>query len=472
MPREECFPLLAATDLESEFARGPQSMRSRRDYLRDVWWLADLLPPSRCVLNFCHDRYRFLVGVGASLATNRVCLLPSTRTPDVLRQIRQNYPSTFCLHDGDGFGPLCMDADFLGGSAMELFAYPLDRPPTATGVPQMPQIRADQIAAYVFTSGTTGTPLPHAKTWGSLVASARAEACALAIEAQPWALVGTVPSQHMYGFESLILLTLQGKATLWRGHPFYPADIDVAVESMLRPRMLVTTPTHLRVLLADGAGRAGVDKILSATALLPADIARQAEKTLGAPLYEIYGATETGQIASRCSLASRHWRLFPGVQIQTRADGCQVHGGHVLQPTPLTDKIEMVDAEHFDLIGRSSDMVNIAGKRSSLAFLNHALLSIAGVADGCMFVPDAPPTADHESAVFPDSSRLCAIVAAPQLDAARILRELRKQIDPAFLPRPIIFVTSLPRNATGKIPRGALLELLGQHQLPARKSLK
>jgi len=81
----------------------------------------------------------------------------------------------------------------------------------------MPVISSAQVAAYVFTSGSTGTPQPHAKLWGSLVRSAQAEALALDFGTQTWALVGTVPSQHMYGFESLIMLTLHGGASLRAG---------------------------------------------------------------------------------------------------------------------------------------------------------------------------------------------------------------------------------------------------------------
>ena len=56
--------------------------------------------------------------------------------------------------------------------------------------------------------------------------------------------------------------------------------------------------------------------------------------------------------------------------------------------------------------------------------------------------------------------RLAALVVAPTLDEARILAILREGIDPVFLPRPLRRVAALPRNATGKLPRGALLAAL------------
>jgi len=53
----------------------------------------------------------FLVALGACLVAQKISLLPSTRTLAVLRQIEEQYPGTFCLHDGEGLGELCSDAD-------------------------------------------------------------------------------------------------------------------------------------------------------------------------------------------------------------------------------------------------------------------------------------------------------------------------------------------------------------------------
>jgi hypothetical protein len=42
------------------------------------------------------------------------------------------------------------------------------------------------------------------------------------------------------------------------------------------------------------------------------------------------------------------------------------------------------------------------------------------------------------------------------LSSAQILAALRRQLDPAFLPRPVHFVDALPRNPTGKLTRQAI----------------
>ncbi|HEX5803115.1 MAG TPA: beta-hydroxyacyl-ACP dehydratase, partial [Azospira sp.] len=102
------------------------------------------------------------------------------------------------------------------------------------------------------------------------------------------------------------------------------------------------------------------------------------------------------------------------------------------------------------------DLINIAGKRTSLGYLNHQLAAIAGVVDGSFFMPD-DEAADG-------ITRLAAFVVAPTLTPRALLAALRQRIDPIFLPRPLVFLDRLPRNATGKLPRGELQALFAQHR--------
>jgi acyl-coenzyme A synthetase/AMP-(fatty) acid ligase len=107
-------------------------------------------------------------------------------------------------------------------------------------------------------------------------------------------------------------------------------------------------------------------------------------------------------------------------------------------------------------LGRNSDLIKVAGKRVSLGELNHLLLSIEGVEDGVFFLPDEENGAR--------TIRLAAAVVSTQLSNAELLQALRNKIDPAFLPRPLLRAERLPRNATGKLPRQALLQLLRDNE--------
>ena len=408
------------------------------EFLRDVLGAAAALPERRYVLNLCADRYWFAVGLAAALVRGQLSLLPSSHAPDLLARLAAAYRGLYCLRDDrNGLVPL------------ECVELPPGAREGMTAAPAMPLLSPAQPAVVVFTSGSTGEPVPHLKTWGSLVGSARAEAERLKV-ASGLAMLGTVPPQHVYGLESTVLLPLQGGCVLHAARPFYPYDIRAALEATPAPRALVTTPVHLRVLLAEPDAVPKVDFVLCATAPLAPQLAQEAERRFAAPLFEIYGCTEAGQIASRRTTASDEWRTLAGVEARADERGAWVRGGHVETEVLLADVIELRGRSRFLLHGRTADLVNIAGKRASIAHLNFHLNSIEGVRDGA-FVP--PGEAEG------DATRLAAFVVAPGLTREAILAALRERIDPAFLPRPLRLVDELPRNATGKLPRHALDEL-------------
>ncbi len=449
------LPLVAHGDLRAPIAWRPAAKGERaaigidvQTFLADVARLRALLPANRHVLNVCNDRYRFMVGLAAAMCADRISLLPSTHTPESVRQMRGFAADVFCLADSD----VAID--------LPLLRYPSEDGDTArTDLPDViPGLPVDRIVAYVFTSGSTGTPVPHAKRWGALVGSVQAAAQRLDIRAADrCTLIGTVPPQHMYGFESTVLLALQGGAAIWSGKPFYPADIEAALAAVPAPRVLVSTPFHLHTFVAEPLACPAVRMVLSATAPLSTELATAIEQRCAAPLLEIYGCTESGQIATRRPLAGPDWELLDGARMrqQQGADDVPatwVEGPFIDGSIPLGDIIEIVDERHFRLLGRSADLVNIVGKRTSLGFLNQQLLAIPGVRDGCFFLPDGESDGKANPAVV----RLAAFAVADSLSAADIVHALRERIDPVFLPRPLHLVAQLPRNAAGKLPRSAL----------------
>ncbi len=422
------------------------------EFLGDVLRVAAALPAGGHVLNVCADRYRFTVGFAAALLTNKVSLLPSTHTPPVIRELATFAPDVFCLTDD----PRC-DIDLPRAQYSEAASTP--------SWPS-PEIEGERLAAYVFTSGSTGTPIPFKKTWGRLVRCVRDGADRLGLlDGRSYSVVGTVPPQHMYGFESTVLLALQGGGAICSERPFYPADICSALACVPRPRILVSTPVHLRTLVTAEVDLPAVDLILSATAPLSQNLAREVEQRFDTHLHEIYGCTETGQIATRRTADTVEWRLWRDVRLTTIDERTWAAGGHVEQRTPMCDVIEITSEDRFLLHGRMADLVNIAGKRSSLAYLNHQLNAIPGVLDGAFFVRD-----ETAEAAMTGVTRVAAVVVAPELDAASLTEQLRKRIDPVFLPRPLLFLDRLPRNATGKLPHEALQSLVARMGNVPRRS--
>ena len=442
--------LVGAGDLDAPFANVGEATLSRRQYIADAAALAERLPRAGAMLNLSIDRYRFAVGLGAALLRGHTSLLPPNHVADTVARLRTRFADVYALVEGaaDGHGlPTVRHADAAA--------------PAATFA-SIPAIDPGLIAAYLLTSGSTGEPVPHAKPWGLLVRNARAEAGRLAAtlgraDLAGVTVVATVPPQHMYGFESSVLIALHGGAILDAERPFFPADIGAALMRAAPPRVLVTTPFHLKTLLDAAIALPPLALVVSATAPLSPQLAARAELHLGAPLLEIYGCTEAGQVASRRTTAGAEWRTFDGIRLDGDGAAVTVSGGHVPQPTVLADVLEVSGAETFRLLGRSNDLINVAGKRSSIGHLDFHLNSIEGVVDGSFWMP-GDGEADTAGIV-----RLVAFVVAPGVSRERIVAALRDRIDAAFLPRRVVHVDALPREATGKLTRARLGELAARH---------
>ncbi len=452
MSGSETAPLLAATDLDAPIAWRNGRPLSAAQFLADVFAQADCLPTQGPMVNLCLDRYRFAVGLAAALLRGQLSLLPPNVLPQTLGTL-----SGF----GDGLYILGDSAD--AGVANQLPALAGHAEPRLAV--RVPQIAVGAAAVCLLTSGSTGAPQAHVKRWGGLVRNVDAAVGRLASYVQRpdlrgLAIVATVPAQHSYGLESTVLLALRGGAAFDTGRPFFPADIAESLRRVPRPRALVTTPFHLKMLLQSGVELPAVDLLLSATAPLSPQLAQQAEQVFGGPLVEIYGCTEAGQVATRRTVEGDLWLTFDPLSIHQQAanDGSEgqfiVSGGHVAEPTPLADILQLQGPNRFRLLGRANDLIHVAGKRSSLGHLNFHLNSIEGVDDGAFWLPD-----DVVDAVV----RPIAFVVAPRLDSGQIVAALRSRIEAPFVPRRIVFVEALPREATGKLTARALRELALQN---------
>ncbi|WP_172600404.1 AMP-binding protein [Sulfurivermis fontis] len=408
------------------------------EFLAQAAALAATLPAAGHAVNLCEDRYLFMLAFAASLLRGQVNLLPPNRAPRVVEEVAAAFPGSYCLVERRQ-DELALPQHVLGPSL-----------PSPQSVPPV-LIPAAQLAVVIFTSGSTGTPRPHRKYWGDLVRGAMRSIDHFGLaQYAGGTIVATVPPQHMYGLESTILFPLLSGLAVHGGRPFFPADVRQTLRDVAQPRVLVTTPVHLRACVAAELHWPASALIISATAPLSAALAAAAEQSFGCEVREIYGCTETGAIASRRTVAGAPWQPYDGVQLHCVADRCTASADFLREPTPLNDVIEMC-AEGFVLLGRDSDMVNIGGKRASLGDLTQRLLGIPGVDDAALLLLNA----DSER-----GGRLCAFVVAPQLSEQTVLEALRPRVDEVFLPRPIYRVPRLPRNDTGKLPRDELLAML------------
>jgi acyl-coenzyme A synthetase/AMP-(fatty) acid ligase len=399
--------------------------------------LASSLPDSPAVLNLCERRENFLVGFLALLMRGQACLLPPSRAPAILAEVMREHPGCHRLDDA-----------MVGAIDVDTGAGPL----------RLPDIPAERIVVIGYTSGSTGRPKAHPKCWGSLVASTGQNSARLREVVgcgqkggQPW-IVATVPPQHMYGLEMSVLMPLLGGMGVHAGHPLYPADVAAALEDLPEPRVLVTTPVHLRALLRSGIRLPSLGAAVSATAPLAQELAEAVERRFDTALLEFFGSTETCVIASRRTSRESSWRAYPEVTCHPLEDGTRVSAPWFLEDVVLQDVLELQDDGNFVVRGRNADMVEVGGKRASLADLTRRLMAVPGVSDAVVFQLDA---AGAEGVL-----RLAALVVAEGLTEADVLAQLAPAMDPVFLPRPLVLVSHLPRNDVGKLPREQLLAAL------------
>jgi len=301
---------------------------------------------------------------------------------------------------------------------------------------------------WLYTSGSTGLPKKIIKTWRNMINSAE-----LAIERftlmEPCYMVTTVPSQHMFGLETSIFWPLFSRASIWFDKPMFPAEIVHALNANKgQSSFLVSTPLHIKNLVSSSTEWPNtLNRLLSATAPLTKELALQTECEMNVTVFEVYGSTETASIASRQTSQSGVWQSYSGVEFsKTRDGGVLVKAKGLDSLQPLNDQIERLDEVRFRLGKRSTDLIKIAGKRASLSEINTHLQAISGIVEGVF--------------IQCKTSERLAVFIVSKLSKSDILAELRKSIDPTFLPRSVFYIPSLPRNELGKVLYSDLFEML------------
>ena len=388
------------------------------------------LPKHEFVFNLCTDRYQYLLGFCAALLAGQCTLMPPNRLPNTLQQLALDYPDNYSLNDSDSalLKAMSMDVEDEAGFCI-------------------PEIPLSQLCAIAFTSGSTGTPTPNLKYWKTLSSSTLGNSALLLPENQSQInLVATVPPQHMWGMETSVLMPLFAKVAVSDRTPFYPQDIAEALAELPAPRALVSSPVHLNVFLKSDVPLTELKYIFSATAPMSQELATQLETQYSTQVVEIFGSSESGIVARRQTSLDDIWLLSDLFKLEVTDEGVKVQAEHLPEEVFIKDVIEMLDDRRFKWLGRHQDMLNMAGKRGSLADLNRRLLSIEGVQDGVMFLPSS------------ESERVAAMVVAPGKQAREILDLLKAEVDSVFLPRPLLIVDGLPRQATGKLANRDILQ--------------
>lgn len=404
-------------------------------FVEHVYQLAESLPNGRYAINLCENRYLFLVGFCAAILRGDINLLPPNKNIATQKQLDEDYRGCYIIHDGCDIKEKMPAINMLSVSLA----------PEHHVKRAIPMIADDQLACISFTSGSTGQSKPNLKYWRTLHRSSAINYKFMVPDCAGTVYqLATMPAQHMWGLETSVLMAMFSDICMSDAKPLFPQDIFAVLDALPEPRMLVSTPVHLRALSASANATAPLHSVLCATSPLTVELASEIEQAFSAPLREVYGCSEVGSMAVRRTAIENSWVKFSGIHFTRQENTTTVSAEHLPESTVLQDVIEYKEDNRFVLAGRASDLVKIAGKRGSLFNINQTLLRYTGLEDGIVFYPQ----------VATEVTRLVAIVALKEeVHKADLLDFLKQHLDSAFIPRPIYVVDALPRETNGKLLR-------------------
>jgi len=352
---------------------------------------------------------------------------------------------------------------------------------------------ADDLAAIVYTSGTTGRSKGAMLTHGNLASNAQ-----VLHEAWGWqehargadrgdggdVLIHALPIFHVHGlFVACHGALLSGSRMLW----FSKFDAAAVLARLPAATVLMGVPTmYVRLLAEPGLDRAACRRIrlfVSGSAPLLAATFAEWEQRSGQRILERYGMSETVMLSSnpyRPAAARRAgtvgWPL-PGTALRVCDERGQplpageVGGVEVRGPSVFKGYWRMPDetAEAFtadgffrtgdvgriaadgclSLVGRSKDLVISGGYNVYPAEVEGYLDALPGVAESAVI---GVPHADLGEAV------VALVVPRPgaQPDAQALITALKAQIAGFKVPKRVLVVDGLPRNAMGKVQKNLL----------------
>jgi malonyl-CoA/methylmalonyl-CoA synthetase len=331
----------------------------------------------------------------------------------------------------------------------------------------------DELAAILYTSGTTGRSKGAMLTQGNLASNALALIDAWKFTSDD-VLIHALPVYHTHGlFVAVNTVFLSGGALLYR-RSFDASDV---LELMPHATCLMGVPTfYTRLLAQDGLTQDAAQHMrlfISGSAPLLAETHRAFSELTGHAILERYGMTETNMNTSNPYDGERRAGTvglpLPGIGVRINAKGViEIKGPNVFVGywrNPEKTKEDTTedgwfitgDVGHFDadgylvISGRAKDLVISGGFNVYPKEIELLIDAMPGVIESAVI---GVPHQDFGEAVI-------AVVATKILsstDGAQMITDLRRRLAAFKTPKRIVFVPELPRNAMGKVQKALLRE--------------
>ena len=343
---------------------------------------------------------------------------------------------------------------------------------------------ADDLAAILYTSGTTGRSKGAMLSHGNLLSNARVLNTEWGWNSERDVLIHALPIFHVHGlFVAAHGALLSGSRMIW----FSRFDARAVVARLPEATVFMGVPTLYVRLLAEPTFTRQTCRLMrlfvSGSAPLLTDTFNAFRERSGHTILERYGMSETVMLTSnpyRPESARRGGTVglpLPGVGLRVHDDkgrplpagetgGIEVKGPNVFKgywrmPEKTADEFttdlwfktgdvgRVADDGFVTIVGRSKDLIITGGYNVYPAEVEGYLNDLPGVAESAVI---GVPHADFGEAV------VAVVVAQPgaMLDAAAMLAQLKKQIANFKVPKQVFEAPDLPRNAMGKVQKNVL----------------
>ena len=306
----------------------------------------------------------------------------------------------------------------------------------------------------LFTSGSSGTPKCIEKTVGLMDREADVTTRLFRSVTEGTVIQSTVDPRHLYG------LTFNVWFAMSAGRPMATTR-RVYQEQLLTlpfPVALITTPTFMRMLETSLAAPT-LPFVLSAGGPLSAEAKATLKAWSPSTIYEIYGSTETGVVASRAHKDSDEtpdWTLIDEGALNETPEGW-VLSSPLLTKGVLTldDRLTVTGERTFRLLGRRDRVVKIGEVRLSLTEVERVVERRLGLVIRALPIEQGDRT--FIGAVV--NEKLSPQWQGALPDRRAVTKALYGVLDPLARPRLWRSVEDWPINAQGKVETQRLLEL-------------
>ena len=329
--------------------------------------------------------------------------------------------------------------------------------------------RQDPPALLKFTSGTTGAPRAIRFRSEQLLADCENICDTMGITDRDLNF-GVIPISHSYGFSNLLT-------------PLLTRGVAAALSNDRMPRAIMDGLAQTRATVFPGMpvfyqSFCEINKPLplqelrlciSAGAPLPVETAQKFRRKFGREIHSFYGASECGGI---CYVSEGQpvpgfvGKAMSGVELQlvdpdvsaslVRVRSRAVADGYFPEPDEeklshgsfVPDDLLEKTAGGYRIVGRRSDLINVAGKKVHPAEIEAEILRCKGVCAAVVFGRESRRR----------NQEVAACVIANDVTERELLAFCRTRLSSWQVPRRIYFVEAIPVNERGKTSRRSLAQ--------------